>query len=287
MSSLYIGDNFIRIDQSWAEFKATVAAKNLNIQYVTEGDKYLIFGVDEMIVYVSLIWISGPNAAGDAANKTDFDNNYKDTANGEVKPDVAIREEYGNKTGGNFGSKCISLYIDSSDPGEVSSHNFSFPIPISLFSAQFIGSNECGGDEVEMHVASDTLIGLLTADVAVDDDIITVSPGAYSYLKVGYYMTLTAAPDYNDLGIVMEKQTNNKIKVQNKATTAFAAATPTYVLMTIKMIPFGRLPASSRLVIGESKIGGTYLPANTTIDIVYKNLDGVAKNLEFWLEYMY
>jgi hypothetical protein len=156
-----------------------------------------------------------------------------------------------------------------------------------VFAAQFIGGSTCGGDELEFQIAPDTVIGAIGAAVAIDDDVITVSDTAYANLKVGYWFKLADGTNTDDLGRVLEKQDNNQIKVETAASYAFAVATPTYVKMTVKMVLHGHLPATSRLCIGESKIGGTYLAANTSMRIRYRNNDGLAKTFEFWLEYLY
>jgi hypothetical protein len=205
-----------------------------------------------------------------------------------VNNEVQVREEYGDqRTGGHFAAKSISFTIEECTPGDWSIHDFSFPIPVSLFSAQFIGSSGCGGDEIEFQIAPDTIVGVLTADVAVDDDVITVLPMAWNVLDVGYFMCLDDGVNHDDLGLVLEKQADNKLRVQTPAQHAFAAATPTYVELTVKMVPHGHLPDSSRLVIGDSKIGGTYVHAGTVMRMRYKNGSGSAKKFEFWLEYMY
>lgn len=203
--------------------------------------------------------------------------------------EVQIREEYGvNRTGGSFAAKSVEFGIEACDPvGQWSVHDFSFPIPVSLFAAQFTGGAVNGGDEIEFHIAPDTIVGVLTDDVAVDDDVITVLPMAWETLKVGYFVCLDDGTNHDELGMVLEKQGGYKIKVETKAQHAFAAATPTYVELTVKMVSHGHLPDASRLVIGDSKIGGTYVSKGTTMRMRYRNNDGVAKSFEFWLEYMY
>ncbi|HEC72014.1 MAG: hypothetical protein ACTSW7_01170 [Candidatus Thorarchaeota archaeon] len=234
------------------------------------------------------IWFKDALSAGD---KTILDGIVASHSGLPLTPDpteVIIQEEYGVKrTGGNFGSRSHNFDISSGVPGALTEHDFSFPIPIAIFSAQLIGKEILEGDEIEFQIAPDTPIGALVADVAVDAEVITVTQSAYDNLKVGFTVCLDDQTNHNNLGMVVEKQVNNQIKVEKKTTNAFAASTPTYVLLTVKMIPHGHLPSCSRLVLGESKIGGTYINANTTLRIMYRNSDGQAKKFDFWLEYMY
>lgn len=202
--------------------------------------------------------------------------------------EVQIREEYGdNRTGGSFAAKSLEFSIPACSPsGEWTIHDFSFPIPVSLFAAQFTGGNENGGDEIEFQIAPDTIVGVLTDAAEVDDDVITVLPMAYDLLKVGYFVCLDDGTNHDELGMVLEKQDGYKLKVQNAVQYAFSAYT-TYVELTVKMVSHGHLPSSSRLVIGDSKIGGTYVSTGTIMRMRYKNNNGLAKKFEFWLEYMY
>lgn len=199
--------------------------------------------------------------------------------------EVQIREEYGDqRTGGHFAARSFDFSI-AAETGW-SNNDFSFPIPVSVFAAQVLGDSAWDGDEIEFCIAPDTSLGLISADVSVDDDVIDVGATAWGALKVGYYLKLDDGTNVDELGMVIEKQSDNKVKVETKAVHSFTAAS-TQAKMTVKMIPHGHLPSCSRLVIGDSKIGGTYIAANTTMRIRYNNANGAVKNFEFWLEYMY
>lgn len=201
-----------------------------------------------------------------------------------LKQPVTV-EEGTNGTGGHFAAK--SFKFDIAAAAGWSDHDFSFPIPISIFAAQVLGDSAWADDEIEFNIAPETTVGALGADVAVDDTVITVDASAYANLEVGYFVQLSDGTNADDLGMVLAKGGSNQITVETAAAHAFAAATPTYVKQTVKMIPHGHLPQAARLVIGDSKIGGTLIPANTTLRLRYNNSVATAKTFQFWLEYMY
>jgi len=86
MSKLYVSDKYIRINKTWVDFKLMCARKSLSIQYEYNDQLLTVFGIDNQIIYVCLIWVNGPNAENDAANLSDFETNYKNSSNRPLSP---------------------------------------------------------------------------------------------------------------------------------------------------------------------------------------------------------
>lgn len=90
MASITYGSSFIVINQTWTEFKASVSAKSLRMQYVTGTNRYDIFALDGPIAYACVIWsgtvpdgviAGGYSQATNDTDKSDFTTNYQATAN--------------------------------------------------------------------------------------------------------------------------------------------------------------------------------------------------------------
>jgi hypothetical protein len=206
-----------------------------------------------------------------------------------LSPDYSVVYEYGHDdTGGHFGSRTHSFSIASCTPGESANHDFSYPIPVALFAAQLIGNSDIGGDEVEFQINPGYDVGDISVDADSGSTYVVVSDDIFDVIEVGYYLELDDGTNQNDVGMVTSKDADtNTIHFETATTNDFAAATPTEIKMTVKMIPTIELPSASRYEVGKSKIGGNLVAANTTMRIVYTNNDGQAKDFVFLLEYTY
>jgi hypothetical protein len=74
---------------SWADFKSVTDAKSLYYQYYDNGPNYSIWSVDGNVTYIYNIWKSGSepldsDAEQIEADRTDFETNYKPTANTSI-----------------------------------------------------------------------------------------------------------------------------------------------------------------------------------------------------------
>jgi len=196
--------------------------------------------------------------------------------------DVSVIEE-DIPTGGHFQTKTVVL---SSEAVETVQQDVSFPYPVSILSAQVLIDAKNVGDELEVLVAPDTITGTLAADVASGATIINVSQTVVDNAALGFHLTLYDGTNTNDLGRITDISGTN-ITFETETTKAFAAATPTYVKQTVKFFPMSELVTTGRLTAGETKIGGSYFPANQVLRIVYKNNDGVTKKMGVMLEYLY
>ena len=78
------------------------------------------------------------------------------------------------------------------------------------------------------------------------------------------------------------------ITVETAAVNSFLASTPTYVKQTVYYLQNYEFGPSWEYVIGESKIGASYLPANTILRARYINNSAIAnKKLVVKFEYLY
>ncbi len=118
--------------------------------------------------------------------------------------------------------------------------------------------------------------------------LINVTPTVVKNVKRGYYIALTDGTNYNDLGrLICLDAVNGKIRVEKNPTNIFSPLSPTYVLQSIYMVRDYELSAPWEHDIGNSKIGGSYIPADVMITIYYQNHSDEDKHFVGRVEYLY
>lgn len=194
--------------------------------------------------------------------------------------------EVGNKpTGGHFAARTISLSIPAN---ETITESISWPFPISVFAISYISAQNQYGDVVNVYIARETTVGALTANAAVGATVLNVSPTVLAHVKVGFEITIDDGVNKNVLGRLFDiDEAAGQITVETATTHEFAAATPTYVKMSIHMLQGHVFASGGSVAIGESKLGGSYLPANTPVTIVYQNNSSEDKLFVPFVEYLY
>jgi len=199
--------------------------------------------------------------------------------------EVIIQEE-DTKTGGHFQESSYSITVGSGD--STKELDVSFPFPISLLAASWQNKSDFDTDSIEFEVGPGTTIGTITSNVASTDTEISVSQTVIDNTSIGYYIKLYDGTNTDDLGRVLSiDKVNNKITMETAATQAFTASTPTYIKQTVKMLPKSPLDTEGSMSAGESKIGGSYIPANTILRATYHNTAATAKKFIFFMEYLY
>lgn len=94
----------------WTDFKTVATAKNLSIQYDdSDTNTYTIWGYEGNEVYICMIWVGNvPQGIQDATgytqgqndtDKSDFETNYKSSANGVIFDNIQYQNKYKNLTG--------------------------------------------------------------------------------------------------------------------------------------------------------------------------------------------
>lgn len=169
-----------------------------------------------------------------------------------------------------------------------STHDYSWKIPIRVHGIKFVTVDEHKGDIINNDVAPDTLIGSITSDVAIGDDVISVTTSVIQSVKLGYYITLDDGVNSESLGYVTSINTNtNEITTELQASNSYLASTPTNVYMTLRHVINYEIGEPQTHSLGDMKIGGALLDANTISRVRYINNGASPKDFIFSLEYMY
>ena len=164
--------------------------------------------------------------------------------------------------------------------------DWSLPIDIWILGAQIQASTENIDATIEACAAPETTIGAITSDVAASDTIINVQQSVIDNIKVGYLVHLDDGTNSEQFAYCTAvDDVNNQITVDTGAVNAYAAATPTYVKMTIPRIRKLVMRSTGRIEIGEMKIGASRLPAGTVLQVKYNGAAGTKCHV--FVEYLY
>lgn len=143
---------------SWADMASIVNSKSLALQYYETKDDYLIWAIDHTITYTYLIWKLGSEPYMSdrrqiAADRTDFETNYKPTANTPcgvrlqpfAVPDVAFSADAATQT--------ITA-------GQAQTIDFHLTTTKSVYGVQYYAQNANLGDFVSFQVIDiDNVLG--------------------------------------------------------------------------------------------------------------------------------
>ena len=193
------------------------------------------------------------------------------------------------RTGGHFQSGTLNVTVPSGVPGTVTCKDFSYPIPICLLSAQVLTESSSIGDSFEVQVSPDTVIGWCTQNPDPSGYTLPVSDTVINNIDVGFKVEIFDGQKLADLGrcISVDSELNQITTEFTPNGQTFLASSPTYVMITVEMVRQFNIFGTGRIEIGESKIGGSYIPANTPIRVCYTNNDGVEKRFDAEIEYLY
>lgn len=198
---------------------------------------------------------------------------------------VTVREE-NTPTGGRYQACFHELTVPSG--AGVTTTEISFPHPISLLSAEWTNREEFEGDKIRFTVAPDTTVGVLASGVASGAHVAAVSDTVLDNIAIGFRANLLSASGVADLGRVTDVDRNNKtITFETGCPQQFSHVWPTYVQMSVDVVRESPMAGYGRVQLGESKIGGSHIPANTVLQARFTNENGQAKSLIFALEYLY
>ena len=199
---------------------------------------------------------------------------------------VKIQEE-STETGGNYGTESIVL-LGETGPNVTTEKDTSWPFPISVLDIQYVSTAQNEGDEIDLSVGPNTIVGYLTADGATGATGLSVSQTVMDNSMIGYYIDLFNGASTESLGrITSMDKVNNKIYCENTPSQSWSSASPTYVRQTVYIIHDYTIGPPQRYPIGGGKIGGSYVPTGTIIRAHYHNKSDTPKTLTATIEYLY
>jgi len=188
--------------------------------------------------------------------------------------------EEGNVTQELFCAESLIIDISSGDTTKVV--DFSWPFHIALKSGTIYASDEMIGDEMSVKIAPDTIIGVITSSIAVGDTSVNVSPTVIQNIKYGQYAGLPHLG--KELGRVITVGTDY---LEFESPFDVSANAGSYIGMCAKIIPYLYFNNTRSIEIGKTVTTANRIPKNTIVRVEYKNNNGLAKKLSFFVEYLY
>lgn len=186
-------------------------------------------------------------------------------------------------TGRNY--RLITKAFDA-PANQTTTTQFSFKYPVSIHAAQLTTEAKQRGDIVSVEGGKDTVIGVLTDAVALNDTEIPVSPTVIANLQVGRHVSLTDGVNTTPYIAVVSINTNTNVITLDTG-TPYAFVGGSFVRMTVYLAQEVEIGHPGDYKLGSRTQGATYIPANTVQTVTYVNTTADAKRVCIVIETTY
>jgi len=180
--------------------------------------------------------------------------------------------------------RSVGIAFDAGE-GE-SSHEFFFSYPIVLLSVLIPTAGLNNGDKANFSVGPLTL-GQITADVVAGEDVIAVEESVPGNCGVGDFLSLDDGSNSEEHICIEKNLEALTVKLAQGVENGYLVSGPTYVKLTKKMGIDIELCSGVKYDFGKSKIGGSFIPANTVVRVAYTNTGTGSVRVRPVLEIMY
>lgn len=194
---------------------------------------------------------------------------------------VEVKEEYGVTNGKYLGQ---AIWVEA--PTGISNTDMTFDIPCSIMELQFTTTDENVGDSVTVYTfKSDTgygegVIGSITSSISSGETGIPVAKIISDNVYTGDYISLKEGGKEEELGLIKSiDKTNNILYVKVPTATSFSHTSPTFIKLKRYVLNPFPLGPPQKYILGECKIGGSYLTPDKTVRVSYTNNGNSAKRL--------
>jgi len=205
----------------------------------------------------------------------------------EVSNSQVVIKEENIPTGGNFLAYSVA-FTAATGPQVDTDQMFSWPFPITVMAIRFTTDETHYGDKVTCAVAPNTIVGALAGLCPTGATGATVTQTVIDNFMLGYYINFFNGVNSVDGGRVVNiDKSINKISWETPLTRSFSYLSPTYIRMTVFVINALHVGPPGTYVIGEGKIGGSYVPANIQTRVRYTNNGDIPKNVYAVIELLY
>jgi len=186
---------------------------------------------------------------------------------------------------GYFETSHVVMTIPAGTPGDVTTHDVTWPMDIMLWRTLITPTTDMFGDVVNVLAAPETTVGVITANASIGTTTINVNSTVTANTERGFLITLDDGVNKNVCGRCTAVDSGaGTITFQTPTTNAFIAGTPVkisiYVLKGIHFIN------TETIDIGLKGIKGKSIPEGMILRVYYTNNSGTAKTL-FWREEHY
>ncbi len=192
-------------------------------------------------------------------------------------------------TTGYFQHSTKKLTIPAGTPGDVTSHDFTWPMDILIWKVEFTPLANVG-DQFDVIINPDNDSGTLTANAIINDTVLNVPAALVNNEDItkGVEITLDDTTNSQNVGrITAIDKVANTITVANALTFNFNSGVTTIYANVCFVKERQIYKDDEKIKIGEKGFRGKLLTANTVLRCNYTNNATGAKTLHFDLEYYY
>jgi hypothetical protein len=171
-------------------------------------------------------------------------------------------------------------------PNTLTTHTLTYPFPVTVLSATVQTAEENRGDFLSWYVSHNTVVGVVTSAVTAGTTVLPVSSTVVSMCFIGMKITLFDATHTDVMGFIVGISTENStVTVSVAPTHDFAAGS--YIRISVVYLDNVEIGHPLQMDLGQAKITGTYVPANTLLTCVYDNRSGGEKRIVGNFEFLY
>lgn len=203
-----------------------------------------------------------------------------------IDTNIVISEDNIQGTQGFYQTIGYDIDIPSGTPGDVTTHNSSFPYPVRVFSVTYQPGTWNIGDKFSVYAYPEQKIGVITSNVSINSNVIPLNSGAIPIVKVGFRIYIADVTNTDNLGICMSIDTaNNTITTQYPTTNSFNAGSDFKI--SIERVKDVYISTDHPITFGANNAGGVFFQTGGTARIIYTNNDGLAKKFRYYVEITY
>jgi hypothetical protein len=205
---------------------------------------------------------------------------------GSIEPNETILRD---GTQGYYQSTTIPILIPAGTPGYTYIFDYSFPYDIAIWTSNFTSSAELVGDSFDIIIGPNSTIGYLTQQANIGDTVLHCSDTVFStgYMANGIHVTIkNGATEQNVEHVSEVNPTGKTIRVFKELESTYNIGSlvqiNTYI---VKNQVIGNVGKTYHY--GSKGIATRKVPKGVNTRFLYKNNNGLEKNLYFDMEYNY
>jgi len=175
--------------------------------------------------------------------------------------------------------------VPSGSTGDITRFTIYNEEDINVYEVNILSEEEHKNDTYSVYVGPTSAAGYLTQSLSVGDTVAYIYSGSTPYFKKGFTLGISSGGTSTPVGRVSAIDTGtNALSLRNPSAYSAAAFSPIYCWATRAT----DLPMTSHpMILGNGKIGGSYLPKGTSVIFFYKNNTGLAKKFKVSTENTY
>ena len=186
-----------------------------------------------------------------------------------VVREVIVKEE-DVRTGGHFDTHGVVI---NADCNAVTLHNEAAFVAESVLAISYTTTDMHKGDIIDVTLAKETPIGVVTAPVAVDDTVFRVSATVFDHAYKGPCLaSISDGTHRAQLGRIKALDRNAlTVTTERGSPHSFVAGPTTLFEMTVSNVRSIEIGPPSHEIVGSSKIGASHVPQDIVVQLTYHN----------------